>query len=199
MSPRTTKPKPVLKPILKHPWPIVTGTLIGLLLVLTLFFLFYGISPEIDGHMVGNVGISLETNSAGQEVLYPMPGFDAAKAGVENFDILLDINGQPVSKTTEIQKQLNGRVGQPLTITVRKKDGSEKTYSLVRSSAAQAVLNQAGLSVGFLTGYLTSSVPAGWVGIRRTWSNSATAPACPCDVHNDRMRASTFTIQLEQS
>ena len=156
MSPRAAKPKPIVKPILKHPWPIVTGTLIGLLVVLTLLFLFFGISPEIDNYMVGNIGISMETNSAGQVVLYPMPGYDAEKAGVQNFDILLDINGQPISQITDIKKQLNGRVGESLTITVHKSDGSEKTYQLVRSSAAQTVLDQAGLSIGFLTGYLLS-------------------------------------------
>ena len=156
MSPRAAKPKPAAKLILKHPWPIVTGTLIGLLLALTLFFLFYGISPEIDSHMVGDVGISMETNSAGQVVLYPTPGYDAEKAGVVNFDILLDINGQPVSKSMDIKKQLSGQVGQPLTITVRKSDGSEKTYTLVRSSVAQTILTQARLSIGFLAGYLTS-------------------------------------------
>jgi S1-C subfamily serine protease len=102
MSPRAAKPKPIVKPILKQPWPIVTGTLIGLLLVLTLFFLFYGISPEIDSHMVGNIGISMKINSAGQVVLYPTPGYDAEKAGVQNFDILLDINGQPISQNIDI-------------------------------------------------------------------------------------------------
>jgi hypothetical protein len=156
MSPRATKPKPIVKPILKHPWPIVTGILIGLLLILTLFFLSFGISPEIDSHMVGNIGISMETDSAGQVVLYPMPGYDAEKAGLQNFDILLEINGQPISQITDIKKQLNGRVGESLTITVRKSNGSEKTYKLLRSSAAQAVLDQAGLSIGFLTGYLLS-------------------------------------------
>jgi hypothetical protein len=156
MSPRAAKPKPVVKPILKHPWPIVTGSLIGLLLVLTLFFLFFGISPEIDSHMVGNIGISMETDSAGQVVLYPMPGYDAEKAGLQNFDILLDINGQPINQITDIKKQLNGRVGESLTITVRKSNGSENNYTLVRSSAVQTVLSQAGLSIGFLTGYLLS-------------------------------------------
>ncbi len=155
MSPRAAKPKPVVKPILKYPWPIVTGVLFGLLLALTLFFLIYGISPEIDSHMLGSVGISMETNSAGQVVLYPTPGYDAAKAGVQNFDILLIINGLPIGTTTDINQQLRGQVGQPLTITVRKTDGSEKTYTLVRSSDTQKILDEAKLSVGALAGYLT--------------------------------------------
>ena len=156
MSPRAAKPKPVVKPILKQPWPVITGILFGLLVALTLFFLTYGITPEIDSYMNGNVGISMETNSAGEVVLYPTPGQDAEKAGLQNFDILLKINGQPIGNTTEIRTQLAGRVGQSLTFTVRKSDGSEKTYHLIRSSAAQTVLNEARLSVGFLAGYLTS-------------------------------------------
>jgi hypothetical protein len=106
--------------------------------------------------MIGTVGISMETNSAGEVILYPTPGYDAEKAGVQNFDILLKIDGQPISNTTEIKKQLSGQVGEPLTITVRKSDGSEKSYNLIRSSASQTILNEARLSVGFLTGYLTS-------------------------------------------
>jgi len=84
----------------------------------------------------------METNSAGQIILYPTAGYDAQKAGVENFDILLNINGQPVSKTMDIKKQLSGRVGEPLTITVRKSDGAEKTYKLVRSSAPRPSLTK---------------------------------------------------------
>ena len=145
MSPRAAKPKPVVKAHPETPladrYRLPDRPAAGLL---TLFFLFFGISPEIDSHMVGNIGISMETNSAGQVVLYPMPGYDAEKAGVQNFDILLDINGQPISQTTDIKKQLNGRVGKSLTITVRKSDGSEKTYKLVRSSAAQTVLTRRG-------------------------------------------------------
>ena len=156
MSPRNSKPKPVSKPILKYPWSIITSILFCFLLAVTLFFLFYGISPEIDSHMRGSVGISMETDAAGEVVLYPTPGLEAEQAGVQNFDILLKINDQVVSKTIDINKQLDGRVGQPLKITVRKSDGSERNYTLVRSSTAQTILNEAKLSIGFLTGYLTS-------------------------------------------
>jgi hypothetical protein len=47
MSKRASKAKPVEQQILKSPWPIITGFLFGLILVLTLFFMLYGISPEM--------------------------------------------------------------------------------------------------------------------------------------------------------
>jgi hypothetical protein len=155
MSKRKSSSTPEPMKTLKNPWPIVTGILFCLLLAVTLFFLVYGIQPEIDSHMLGNVGISMETNSAGEVVLYPTPGHEAEKAGVQNFDILLKINGRPLSKTINMNDQLRGQVGQPLIITVRKSDGSEKTYSIVRSSDYQNILSKAGLSVGALTAFLT--------------------------------------------
>lgn len=47
MSKRTPKAKPVEQPILKSPWPVITGLLFCLVLALTLFFMFYGISPDM--------------------------------------------------------------------------------------------------------------------------------------------------------
>ena len=148
--------KPVAQQYLKSPWPLVIGILFGLLLALTLFFLFYGISPEIDSHMRGTVDISMLTNAAGEVVLYPKPGLEAEKAGVENFDILLQINGKPLSTTVDINEQLRGQVGEPLTITVRKSDGSEKSYTIVRSSEYQKILGEARLSAGALAAFLIS-------------------------------------------
>jgi hypothetical protein len=146
-----SKSKPVKKRILKKPWSVVTGILFCVLLVLTLFFLYYGISSEIDSHMLGSIGISTQTNSAGEVVLYPEPAKDAAKAGVENFDVLLRINGKLISSIVDLNEQLRGQVGEPLTIDVRKFDGSLRHYIIIRSSAYQNALDEAGLSIGSLT------------------------------------------------
>jgi hypothetical protein len=153
MSKRDSKPKLVSRRILKNPWPIVAGILFCLLLALTLFFLFSGISPEIENDISGSIGISMLTNSKGEVVLYPTPGLGAQKAGVENFDILLKINGQPASTTANINKQLRGRVGEQLTIIVRKSDGSEKSYTIVRTFEYQDILDEAKLSVGALAAF----------------------------------------------
>jgi hypothetical protein len=50
MAKRASKSKPVAKQILASPWPILTGVLFCLVLVLTLFFIFYGIAPEMKSY-----------------------------------------------------------------------------------------------------------------------------------------------------
>ena len=146
MPKRDNKAKPVARRILKSPWPVVTGIFFCLLLALSLFFLVEGISPEIDTFLSGSIGISMLTNANGEIVLYPMPGLGAEKAGVENFDILLTINGKPINPSVDINQQLRGRVGEPITITVRKADGSEKSYTIIRTSQYQDVLDKVKLT-----------------------------------------------------
>lgn len=50
MAKRVSKGKTVANQILPNPWPIITGVLFCLVLVLTLSFLFYGIAPELKSY-----------------------------------------------------------------------------------------------------------------------------------------------------
>jgi hypothetical protein len=144
------------RPILKKPWFIFTGVLFGLLVALTLFFLIYGIAPDIDSYVQGSIGISTQSDSAGQVILYPEPGRDAQQEGVENFDVLLRINGKLVSKTSDINALLRGKVGESVTLDVRKSDGSLMRYIIVRSSAYQKALEESGLSANALAAIYVS-------------------------------------------
>jgi len=47
-----------------------------------------------------------------------MPGKPAAQAGVQKHDLLLKINGQPVSQPGEVVRKINAAHGQPLTLTL---------------------------------------------------------------------------------
>ncbi len=156
MAKRYAKPQPVHKYRLDKPWPLIVGILFGLLLALTVFLLAYGLSPEIDSHTLGTLDISMLRNSAGQVILYPKPGLEAEKAGVQNFDVLLDINGKPVNRAVDPTLQVHGRIGESMTITVRKADGSVKDYTLTLSSDTQKVLSDAGLTPNGLTAYLVT-------------------------------------------
>jgi hypothetical protein len=151
-----SKQKTLSKITLNSTWSAVAGIFFCLLLAFTLFFIFSGISPEIDKTMTGTVGLSMLTNSAGEIVLYPTPGREAEKAGVKNFDILLKINGGALRSSIDINKQLAGRVGEPLTISMRTSDGSEKTLTIIRTSEYQDLLTKAGLSAGALAAFYIS-------------------------------------------
>ena len=141
---------PNSRPTLKYPWPIITSILFGLIVALTLIFMIFGISPDIASYVQGNAGISTQTDSSGQVILYPEPGRDAQLAGVENFDILLRINGKLVSKSSDIRTMLSGKVGESITVDVRKSDGGLQRYSIVLSSAYQKALEEAGLTANAL-------------------------------------------------
>ena len=162
MAKRSSGSEIYSRPTMKKPWFIVTGVLFGLVVTLTLFFLIDGIAPDIDSYVQGNVGISAQTNSSGEVVLYPEPGRDAQQAGVENFDVLLRINGKQVNKTSDISAMLSGKVGQTVTIDVRKSDGSLQRYKIVRSSAYQKALDESGLSANALAAiYVSLSILIG--------------------------------------
>jgi hypothetical protein len=150
------------RPTLKKPWFTVTGILFGLLVTLTLFFIFYGMAPDIDSYVLGNIGISTQINSSGEVVLYPQAGRDAQQEGVENFDVLLRINGKLVNKTSDISAMLAGKVGEKVTIDVRKSDGNLMRYTIVRSSAYKNALEESGLSAEALAAiYVSLSVLIG--------------------------------------
>jgi len=139
-----------------NPWPMVAGIIFFLALAGSLFFLFYGISPAVESYTCGYIGVQIETNGAGEVVLDPTPGLDAANAGVEKGDIFLSIDGQPIPPGEENPAELiRGPVGEPVIITVRKSDGSEQTFTIVRSSEYRKTLDGAGVTANFLAGYFT--------------------------------------------
>ena len=150
MSQRKVISEPNSRPALKYPWQIITSILFGLVVALILIFMIFGILPDIASYVQGNAGISTQTDSSGQVILYPEPGRDAQLAGVENFDTLLRINGKLVSKTSDISAMLSGKVGESLTIDVRKSDGSLQRYIVILSSAYQKALEEAGLTANAL-------------------------------------------------
>jgi hypothetical protein len=126
----------------------------GLTLVLCLFFLFYGISPLTRSYTEGYIGVQLGTDASSHIVLNPTPEREAANAGVETGDVLLMINGQPVpAGLVDSANLIRGSVGEPITISVQKADGSEKSYTIVRSELYQQRLASAGLRPGMLAGF----------------------------------------------
>jgi hypothetical protein len=150
MSKRKVISGPNSRPALKNPWHIITSILFGLVVALTLIFMIVGISPDIASYVQGNAGISTQTNSSGQVILYPEPGRDAQLAGVENFDTLIRINGKLVSKSSDISAMLSGKVGESITVDVRKSDNRLQRYTIVLSSAYQKALEEAGLTANAL-------------------------------------------------
>lgn len=72
----------------------------------------------------GGIGVLLQRNEAGELVLFPFPDAPAAEAGIEDGDVLLQVNGADLDPTTpqdQVDQMLRGEVkeGSGVEITVR--------------------------------------------------------------------------------
>jgi hypothetical protein len=87
-------------------------------------------------------------------VIDPIPEREAALAGVVKGDILLSVDGQPVtSGSIDPAGLTSGLMGEPVTILVQKADGSEQSYTIVRSEQYLQRMANAGLRPGLLAWY----------------------------------------------
>ncbi len=93
-------------------------------------------SNVLAGHY-GGIGVQLQRDEAGNFVLYPFPDSPAAKAGVQNGDVLLSIKDKDVSPTTQqdaVDQMLRGEVkdNSGVTFTVRHQpNGTQQTYTVL--------------------------------------------------------------------
>lgn len=85
----------------------------------------------------GGIGVQLQRDEAGNFVLYPFPDSPAAKAGVQNGDVLLNVNGKDVPITTQqdaVDQLLRGEVKDTngVTFTVRHQPSAQQqTFTVV--------------------------------------------------------------------
>ncbi len=73
----------------------------------------------------GGIGAQLKLDERGFFVLYPFPQGPALQAGIQDGDILLAVNGEPIAAGTrldEVERLLRGEVGEGrgVTLTVRR-------------------------------------------------------------------------------
>ncbi len=88
----------------------------------------------LDGSFKG-VGIQLNQLDNGQiEVVTPIDGSPAFKAGVQAGDIILKVNGESIEnlRLPEVVKKIAGPLGSPVSLTVRHTTGEEETLSMTR-------------------------------------------------------------------
>jgi len=86
---------------------------------------------QLEGQF-GGIGAFIQRDEAGKVILDPMPDQAAEKAGLLKGDILLAVDGRPVTPdmpTEDIIKWIKGEIGTPVTITVERA-GAEKPLDI---------------------------------------------------------------------
>jgi carboxyl-terminal processing protease len=79
----------------------------------------------------GGIGVTMRRNAQGDLVLTPLPDSPALKAGVQDGDVMLEVDGKPITATMPfdaIAAVVRGQVGTQVRITVRREGQSELIY-----------------------------------------------------------------------
>ena len=90
---------------------------------------------ELAGHF-GGIGAYMTRNEAGALVLTTIPDRPAAKAGVQDGDVLLEVDGKPITremKVDEVVALVRGDIGTKVTLKLQRPDRAEPlVVSVVR-------------------------------------------------------------------
>jgi carboxyl-terminal processing protease len=71
----------------------------------------------------GGIGVTMRRNAEGDLLLTPLPDSPALKAGVQDGDVMLEVDGQPITPTMSfvaVAAVVRGQVGTQVKITVRR-------------------------------------------------------------------------------
>ena len=90
-------------------------------------------TDELQGEF-GGIGARLERDTENRWRLYPLPDSPAADVGLQDADILMSVDGEPISSDTDevtLLSLLRGPVGVRVSLTIQRED-EELTFSLRR-------------------------------------------------------------------
>lgn len=84
----------------------------------------------------GGIGVRIEPDGDGQYVLFPLPGSPSLDAGIQDGDILIEVDGQALTKETtldQVQALIRGPIGEPVKMAVlRNGDNAPLRFTIQR-------------------------------------------------------------------
>lgn len=98
----------------------------------------------------GGLGMQIEVRDGKLLVVAPLHDTPASRAGIEAGDWILEINGESTEGITQEQavKKLRGPKGTSVTLKIRREDGSEKLFEIVRDTITIKIVSYSVLADG---------------------------------------------------
>jgi len=126
------------------------------LFALVLTFFLVGLPSYIASWNQGSIGVLVRQDAGEILIISVYPAGDAAGAGVQNGDVLTAVNNVPVTSAVQANQMLIGKIGDPVTITVRTGNQVPRQVGLSFAGRFLQLLSQMHLSLRFLVIYNTA-------------------------------------------
>ncbi len=152
--------QPVLRTQIEKPWllPIRIIWLTALVIALGLFIAGLPVrAMEIRTRYEGNIQATFLKNQSGDVIVSPWLGSTAARVGVLDGDILLSVDGVPITLLDQAETLVEGAIGSQVTVSVRTGDFPPRQLTVTRESMAGSALLRYGLSSQFAIAFVLSS------------------------------------------
>lgn len=106
----------------------------------------------------GGLGMQIEVREGKLLVVAPLHDTPASRAGIEAGDWIIEIDGHSTAGITQEQavRKLRGPKGTKVTLKVRREDGSEKLFELIRDTITIKIVSHsriAGGRIGYIQVY----------------------------------------------
>jgi len=125
----------------------------AILFLLILTFFIIGFPAFLNYFTQGGIGAAAYQANDGSVVMSVVPTGDTYNLGIRSGDVLAAVNGVPVTSAAQASRLITGKIGDPVTITVRAGSAAPRQYSLVYAGGILNLLNQLHLSLPFLATY----------------------------------------------
>ncbi len=111
----------------------------------------------------GGLGMQIEVREGRLLVVAPLHDTPAMRAGIEAGDWIFEIDGQATTGITQEQavRKLRGPKGTKVTLKVRREDGTEKTFEIVRDIIKIKIVRHSRIGrVGYIQVYTFNTLTA---------------------------------------
>jgi len=120
---------------------------------LILVFFVIGFPGFLNYFNQGGIGAAVSQGTDGRLILNVQPTGDTDILGVRKGDVLLAVNGVPVTSPAQANKLFAGKIGDPVTIEVQTGNAAPRQYSLAYAGGILNLIEQLHLSLQFLAVY----------------------------------------------